>query len=121
MAITVEKIHHEDRLLRRVWYPDPSYVRDDMTVTSLAFKLRKNKGETGLSVDIERLTTHQNSIVDAARFRLFVLRAADVRSIGLDCIHKPEPNNYAHAEIVGEITSSASGKLAKQATYLPFP
>lgn len=121
MTGELETIQDEDKLLRRVPFTDPGYIRDDMTVTSFAFKLRKNKGETGLSVDIERLTTYQKSIDDTARFRLFVLRAADVRSIGLDCIHKPEPNNYAHAEIVGEITGSASGKLAKHATYLPFP
>ena len=121
MTARLETIHDGDRLLRRVWYPDPSYVRDDMTVTSLAFKLRKNKGETGLSVDIERLTTFQKSITDAAKFRLFVLIAGQVRVLGLDCIHKPEPDNFAHAEIIGSITSSAAGKIAKHAAYVPFP
>jgi hypothetical protein len=87
MTARLETIHDEDRLLRRVWYPDPSYVRDDMTVTSLAFKLRKNKGETGLSVDIERLTTFQKSITDAAKFRLFVLIAGQVRALGLDRLY----------------------------------
>jgi len=121
MEVKVEEVLDEDRLLRRVWFPDPSYIRDDMTATPFAFKLRKNKGETGLSVDIDRLTTLDKSIMDAMKFRLFKLVAHEVRVIGCDCIHKPEPDNYAHAEIIGEITSSVSSKLAKAAVFINFP
>ena len=120
MGDKLEKIYDKDRLLRRVWYPHPSYVKDDMTITSFAFRLRKNKGETGLSVDIERLTTLKKSITDSAKFRLFVLLVEQVRALHLDCIHKPELDNYAHAEIVGSITKSIEGKLAKHAVYVPF-
>ena len=99
MPVEIIEIKNEDRLLRRAFYKDPSYVRDDMTVTSFAFKLRK--GEAGLSVDIERLTTYEKSIDDVERFRLFAITANDVRSVGADCFHKPVEDNYAHAEILG--------------------
>ncbi len=121
MEAQIENVKDEDRLLRRVWYPSPGHVREDMTVTSLAFKLRRNKNETGLSVDIERLTTLEKSIADTSRFRLFRITAGVVRSIGCECIHKPEADNYAHAEITGNITNSVSSQLAKAAVFVRFP
>jgi hypothetical protein len=114
-----EIIKDEDRLLRRVRFTDPSYVRDDMTVTSFAFKLRK--GENGLSVDIERLTTYLKSINNPVQYRLFAIKAFDVRATGVDCIHKPEPDNHAHAEIIGNITNPVSSKLAKAAAFINYP
>ncbi len=121
MEVQTEKVKDEDRLLRRVWYPSPSHVRDDMTVTSLAFKLRKNKNETGLSVDIERLTTLDKAIIDISRFRLFRITTANVRFLGCECSHLPESDNYAHAEITGHITNSISSQLAKAAVFVKFP
>lgn len=114
------EIKNEDKLLRRVRFTDPSYVKDDMTLTSFAFKLRK--GEAGLSVDIEKLTNYQNSISDVTKYRLFVINAFDIRSSGADCIHKPIEENYAHAEITApKITNSISSKLAKLAKYVSYP
>ncbi len=121
MTERVEDVKGNDRLLRRVWYPSPSHIRDDMTVTSLGFKLRKNIGETSLSVDIERLTNLDRAIVDVSRFRLFAINAGQVRAIGCDCEHKPEPTNYAHAEITGTITNSISSQLAKGAVFVNHP
>jgi hypothetical protein len=55
-----EVVVDEDNLLRRVIFTNPSYVRADQTVTSFAFKPRKVDGiPEYLSVDIERLTSHQ--------------------------------------------------------------
>jgi hypothetical protein len=121
MEVETEGVLDDDRLLRRVWYPDPSYIRDDMTATSLAFKLRKKSGETGLSVDIERVTSYEKSITDVSKFRLFSIVAKQVRAIGCDCLHKPEPENYAHAEITGNITNSVSSQLAKVAVLINYP
>lgn len=120
MEDRVVKILDEDRLLRRAFFRDPSYVRDDMTVTSFAFKLRK--GEEGLSVDIEKLTSYEKSIVDTERFRLFAVSAKDIRSIDLDCAHKPIPGNYAHAEISRtNFNNKKSSLLSKLAVYIPYP
>lgn len=115
----IDEITTEDRLLRRAFFADPQYVRDDMTVTSFAFKLRKN--EEGLSVDIERLTTYEKSISDVNRFRLFAVKAGDVRALELKCEHKPIEGNYAHAEIYGTNVNKKSSQLARLAIYIPFP
>ena len=112
-------IKDDDRVLRRARFTNPGYVRQDMTVTSFAFKLRK--GESGLSVDIERLTTYSKSINDPAQYRLFGVIVVEIKAAGVDCIHKPEVDNYAHAEIVGNITNSVSSKLAKAAVYIYYP
>lgn len=91
-----------------------------MTVTSFAFKLRK--GEEGLSVDLENLTSYEKSIMDTERFRLFAVSAKDTRSIDLECMHKPIPDNYAHAEIFGtNFNNKKSSQLAKLAVYIPYP
>lgn len=119
MNNTVIKIKDEDRLLRRAIFTDPSYVRDDMTVTSFAFKPRRN--EEGLSVDIEYLTIYENSIVNVEKYRLFGIIAKDVRAIGLDCFHKPVEGNYAHAEILGPKLNKLYSQLAKSAIYIHYP
>ncbi len=59
MLLNREDVLDDDRLLGRVRFTDPNYVREDMTVTSFAFKLRQS--EKGLSVDIERLTTYKKA------------------------------------------------------------
>ncbi len=119
MEENIIELKKEDNLLRRAFYKDPNYVREDMTVTSFAFKLRKN--ETGLSVDIERLTTYEQSIINADRFRLFAVTVGVIQLIGLDCEHKPLENNYAHAEITKVKSNSHSSLLAKNARYIPYP
>jgi hypothetical protein len=108
-----------DRVLRRAFFLDPSYVKDDMTVTSFAFKPRK--GENGISVNIEAFTTYEESIVDAERFRLFALLYRDIKSSGADCVHKPVEGNYAHAEIIAGNLNKISSKLARLAIFVPFP
>lgn len=117
----IEKILDNDHLLRRVRYPNPSYIRDDMTVTPFAFRLRKNQNEITLSVDIERLTTYEKSIQDITQYRLFMVIAKQVRTLGCDCVHTPEPDNYAHAGINGNITNSIASQLAKAAIYINYP
>jgi hypothetical protein len=121
MENEVIQLNNEDRLLRRVIFKDPSYVRENMTVTSFAFKLRK--GEEGLSVDIEKLTTYEKSITSVEKYRLFAVSSKDVRSLDLDCIHKPLPDNYAHAEISGPALNKnkVSSQLSKFAVYINYP
>lgn len=115
-----QNLKEDDRLLRRAFFKDPSYVREDMTVTSFAFKLRKKK-ETGLSVDIERLTTYEKSIQDPKRFRLFALKVRKVNELGLNTVYCPIENNPAHAEIRGNLSNSICSQLAKAAVYVPYP
>src|SRR5690606_14364120 len=106
----MEVIQDEDRLLRRVQFLDPNFIMDDGTVASSCFRLKT--GENGLSVDLERLTTHAMAIQDKSRFRLYALKAGFTTSLGLDILHDPLKDNYAHTLILGQISRGVSRKLA---------
>ncbi len=117
-----ENIVDDDNLLRRVIFTNPSYVKPDQTLTSFAFTPRKINGiPENLSVDVERLTTYQSSIRDRFNYRLYALTAGQVRNIGLDCEHDPQPENYAHALITGKISTSRARHLAAFAIRVRYP
>ena len=111
-----EVITDKDRLLRRIII-DPSYIKPDNKITSLAFKPRKTDYD-GLSVDLERLTTYQAAIKDKTKFRLARLEASIPLSLGLECIHKPLLDNRAHSLIRGNFTNSICRKLANFAQVI---
>ena len=72
MTATAGKIsiHDDDRVLRRVEYLDPNFIKDDGTPASSGFSLKKlenGEWEKGLSVDVESLTTYEKSIQDKIR------------------------------------------------------
>ena len=115
-AVSVETINPEDGLLRRVLI-DPSYIKPDGSISSLAFKPRKADTD-GLSVDLERLTTHQKAIVDSVKFRLARLIAQVPLNLGLTCVHDPREGNAAHSLIQGKFTSGVCRKLASAAKLL---
>jgi hypothetical protein len=118
-----EPVLDTDDLLRRVIFTNPSFVRDDLTVTSFAFTPRKINGvvEHGISVDISRLTTYERSIVDRFKYRLYSIKASQIRQIGLDCEHDPVEGNDAHAIVVGDFKTVNCKKLAQAAVRIPFP
>ena len=112
-----ETIFDEDFLLRRVPGADPRYIKDDNSISSFAFS--KKKDEDGLSVNLERLTTYENSILDRTRFRLYRIQAGFVRSLeGLDTVHDPLPDNDSHSLIVGNITKSKAGAMSREAKLI---
>lgn len=110
----------DDDLLRRVPFADPSYVRDDLTLSSFAFKPKRNDAN-GLSVDLSKLTTYEKSIFDRSRFRLYSIKAGSVRQIDLNCKHDPKEDNLAHTLIVGKISNSTAKKLSQRALRVPYP
>lgn len=113
----VETIRPEDGLLRRAPLFLPNYIKPDNSISSLAFKPRKTDKD-GLSVDLERLTTHQAAILDRLKFRLARLAAAVPLSIGLTCIHSPTDDNRAHSLIQGNFTKAVCRQLAAAAQLL---
>lgn len=121
MDFEIIEVSNEDVLLRRLIHNDPNYIKEDFTACSLGFKPRKNKGENSISVDIDRLTSFSKSIKDSSKYRLFSIVTSEVRSIGLDCIHSPLTDNYAHAEIVGNINNGNASKLARASVYINYP
>lgn len=114
-----QTIHDADLLLRRIPFTDPRYIKDDNSISSFAFKPRT--GENGLSVNIERLTTYDKSVLDRTKFRLSTLPAEIPRTLALDCVHDPQPENYAHALITGKITNGKAGTLARNARWFSEP
>lgn len=106
-------IEPDDQLLRRVPFLNPDFIKPDGTPASSAFTPDKN--EDGLSVDIEKLTTPEKSIISVQIFRLFSLRASMTTELGFENVHDPITDNYAHALIKGKFTRSISRKLAQSA------
>lgn len=112
----------EHNLLRRYIYPNPpnaSYIKEDGKICSTCFQLRPD--ELGISVDIEVLTTYEKSINDRTKYRLLCINAGEVQLLNLNTEHNPEPDNYAHALITGNITKSISRKLAALAKRVKYP
>lgn len=114
----MEVIHNDDRLLRRVQYLDSNFIKDDGTPASSSFSLKS--GEAGLSVDPERLTTDARSIQNRNKFRLYALLAEFTVSLGLENVHEPKTDNYAHTLIKGQITRGISRKLAIEAVRILY-
>lgn len=117
----IEEIEDSDTLLRRVPYKDPKYIKDDGTLSSLAYTPRKQ--DRGLSVNIERLTTYEESILNIRRFRLFAHKALKFRELDLECEHNPLPKNKSHALVIGINPNNRKipRKLARSARKINFP
>ncbi len=117
----IVQIGNEDFLLRRIPI-SPSYIKPDGSITKYAFSLKKD-GD-GISVDLEKLANPEVSILDRTRFRLARINAGYIRNEinnGLDCIHNPRPENYAHSLITsqsGKITDSKSRAMARNAAIV---
>ena len=116
---SLEFIHDADSLLRRAPYTDPNYIKPDGSLSSFAFTPKR--GEDGLSVNIERLTTYEKSLQDHNRFRLYSIMALEPRRLGLTCRYDPLPDNNAHALIVGHFTKGISRQLAARASRVAYP
>ncbi len=124
MTFEREEILADDKLLRRVQFMHPDFIKDDGTPSSSSFQLKKNPDgtiEDGLSVNLERLTSYDVAIEDITRFRLYTLIANDVQNLGLACEHDPQPHNFAHSLIKGNITKPLSRKLASLAVRIGYP
>ena len=114
-------IEDKDRLLRRVPFTDPMYIKSDGSLSSFAFTPRKE--DRGLSVNIEKLTTYEKSILNVRRFRLYFHHARKYRDLGLECQHDPELDNYAHALVLGINPNNRKipRKLARSAVKIDYP
>jgi hypothetical protein len=106
-------INDADHLLRRVQFTNPDFIKPDGKPASSSFALKKD--EDGLSVDLERLTTHEKSIGSRDKYRLFSVDASFTISLGLANEHNPKSDNYAHSLIKGNISRPVARKLAGSA------
>lgn len=117
-------VAQEEWLYRRSWLPEKIYLNPDGTATSRVFRLRANRNETELSVDVKSMTTPEKSVGDKDNFFLFELPNLAVLSIAepkLSTYHDPieDGTNNAHAVIVGmtiedEITPALLARASKK-------
>jgi len=112
--MSIEKISDSDNLWRRILNAPPDFViKPDGTPSSSNFQLKRN--ETGLSVNIERLSVLNDFNPKPTEFVVYSLLSDPVRTIGLECIHVPQKDNFGHAEIRGIFSRKISRKLARMA------
>lgn len=78
--------------------------------SSAAFKTKPN--EDGLSVNIAALTTPQVTAGNTEEFGVAKISASTPIDLGYECIHNLQPENDAHALIVGD-TKPIAKKLSK--------
>ncbi len=85
----------------------------------MAFSPRK--GDKGLSVDLERLSSFDKVTLGDPRYRVLRVNIGYVRNEindGLDVEHDPLEDNEAHSLITGKITRGKRGQLMKGATEI---
>lgn len=114
---TAHQIYDKDNVLRRVPTFLPNYIKPDGSVSSMAFRLRK--GEDGLSVDLERLSSFSQATLGRSDFRLLRVNVGQIRNDindGLDVIPDPIEGNDAHSLITGKITKGKQKQLVKIST-----
>jgi hypothetical protein len=83
--------------------------------SSAAFKTKPN--EDGLSVNIAALTTPEATVGNTEQFGVAEIPASTPIGLGYNCEHNPQPDNDAHALIVGD-TKPIAKKLSKVVTQV---
>jgi hypothetical protein len=107
-------VKDDDAVLRRI--PNkPSHFKKDGTLSSANFV------GPNTSVNIERLTTIEETLVGYKNFGLVRLLTGFIRELGADVVHDPIENNYSHAIIPGKRSAHVARKLANMATMVIVP
>jgi len=114
----VLQISDEDDVLRRVPTFLPNYVKEDGTISRMAFNPKKDA--KGLSVDLAKLSSFQKaSLNQPERFRILKINVGKIRNEindGLDVIHDPMEDNEAHSLVIGKISKGKQNKMLKLST-----
>ncbi|UOY07758.1 hypothetical protein L0P88_04205 [Muricauda sp. SCSIO 64092] len=112
----------KESFYRRAYRKDKKYV-DPKTgnFISRAFTPRPKRDNGMLSVDLVRLTTPENTVMDADKFAIAEVQNSDIINLGLESIYDPVeanglPENLAHCLIccIDEDDESIAGILARK-------
>ena len=107
-------VRDEDTVLRRI--PNkPSHVKSDGSLSSANFI------GPDTSVNIERLTTIEETMAGFEKFGVARLLTRQIRGIGEDVMHDPIEGNDAHAIIPGKRTISIARSPAGLSTMIIPP
>ena len=111
--VNVLQISDEDNVLRRVPTFLPNYIKEDGSISRMAFNPRRDA--KGLSVDLERLSSFEKaSLNQPNRFRILQVNVGAIRNEvndGLNVIHDPNEENIAHSLVIGKITKGKQNKI----------
>lgn len=116
------EISDKDLVIRRVPTHIPNYIKADGSISSCAYQ--KKRGEDGISVDLERLTTFERACLGDKRYRLLKIQVGIIRheiNDGLNVEHNPQPENDAHCLITGNVTQGKQKSLLKNSTEIVSP
>jgi hypothetical protein len=111
-------ITSHDNLYRRVPRNNPNYWKEINGIkipSSFAFKTKTE--EDGLSVNIATLTTPVATVGNINEFGVAEISASTPIGLGFECKHDPQPENDAHALIVGN-TNPIAKKLSNAVTQV---
>lgn len=111
----VVDVYDSDDLYRRI---APAHVNRDGTINSGAFTTRRGEG---ISVDLARLTTPEETLRPRPTFGLGNLQAAIPTGLGLIVRHAPAPHNQAHSLIEGQNTRAIRRQMAEAAVLFISP
>jgi len=117
MEFEIRQIAHDDELYRRI---APDFFKADGTVSSGAYKV-KGQPDKEISVNLKYLTTIEETLRDRPTFGVGSLIARSARDLGLEVVHDPQPDNYAHSLIKGASTKTHCSKLAEATTIIKEP
>jgi len=107
-------VKDDDTVLRRI--PNKSsHINKDGTLSSANFI------GPDTSVNIERLTTIEETLAGYESFGLVRLSTGSIRALGADVVHDPLDNNYSHAIIPGKRSAHVARKFATTATIVIMP
>lgn len=110
-----QDIQDADDLYRRI---APAHVNSDGTINSGAFTDRQGEG---ISVNLARLTTPEETLRSRPTFELGNLQAAIPTGLGLSVRHAPVSGNFAHSLIEGQNTKPIRREMAEAAVLLIPP
>jgi hypothetical protein len=129
MDDTADEILDDEWLLRHI--PGGSlWQAPGPRITSANFQLRPDRGETGVSVTRQKLTSSEQLIAIVGGSiekgsRVAAVQTGEVRALGLKGVPKPLPGDAGHAEIQADgalLKSQAVRKrLAMLCHFLPPP
>lgn len=107
------RFRDDDDFLRRI--PHWQFDFDTRRVLPFAFKLFR------LSVNWSKYATVDQTVEGHQGWGVASITALDCYSAGQDIEYKPQPDNLAHCDVVGEKTNRIQRRLNKAAKLLLFP
>jgi hypothetical protein len=111
----IQVIKDDDYLWRRI---DPKQRCKTKPPPAVGIRpSRENFKDFNMSVNVERLTTVEDTLQGHESYGIAKWSASHLRQMGFEVCHRPLHDNLAHAEVIGEKTRSTQLQLADSADF----